>query len=125
MTAAERCLHSARRGAAARLPASHGSKRTRVPTLSRLLAVVVLALLCLATPAFAQRGEPDPEGEAVQGSLRHEGEPVEGAVIVVETEDGEPVGEMESGPDGSFQMEMPWPGRYRATLDEETLPTKA
>lgn len=91
-------------------------------TLSRLLAVVALALLSLATPAFAQRGAPDAEGESVKGFLKHEGEPVEGGVITVETPDGEAVGEMESGPDGSFQMPVPGPGRYRATLDEESLP---
>ncbi|HWH32606.1 MAG TPA: hypothetical protein VNU01_08035, partial [Egibacteraceae bacterium] len=92
-----------------------------MPTLPRLLAVFALALLCLAAPAYAQ-GQEAPGGEAVKGTLTHEDEPVEGAVIVVETEDGEPVGEVESDDDGSFQLEMPGPGRYRATLDEASLP---
>lgn len=93
-----------------------------MPTSSRLLAVVALALLSLAGPAFAQRGADDPQGEAIKGFLRHEGEPVEGGVVTVETVDGESVGVTESGPDGSFQLDLPGPGHYRATLDQESLP---
>lgn len=128
MTGARFSLHSARSGhgtgrfAPAQLPAHNPGEGLRVPTLSRLLAVVALTLLSLATPALAQRGEPASTGESVKGFLEHEDEPVEGGVIVVETQDGEAVGEAESGPDGSFQLDLPGPGEYRATLDEESLP---
>ena len=83
------------------------------------IAVIALLLSILgAATAFAQDG-----GEGIQGSITtQEDEPVREVVIAVETQDGEPVGEAVTEADGSFQLELPGPGAYQATLQEECLP---
>lgn len=105
----------------------------------RALVLVAMALAALATlvgPAAATAG-PSPAaaspdgallvaqdgGEAVRGTLRDgEGEPVAGVTITVTTADGEPVGEATSDDEGAWELAMPGPGSYVATLDQATLP---
>ena len=82
-----------------------------------LVAVAVLSLFLFGT-AHAQDGD----GEAFSGTLRFGGEPVEGVRISVVDAAGEAVGEAVSGSDGKWQIELPGPGTYRATIDTDTLP---
>ncbi|MXW26368.1 MAG: branched-chain amino acid ABC transporter permease, partial [Dehalococcoidia bacterium] len=82
-----------------------------------LVAVAVLSLFLSGT-AHAQDGE----GEAFSGTLRFEGEPVEGVRISVVDSAGEVVGEAVSGADGKWRVELPGPGTYQATIDTNTLP---
>ncbi|MBW3548798.1 MAG: branched-chain amino acid ABC transporter permease [Actinobacteria bacterium] len=71
-------------------------------------------------PAAAQ--ESGGGEESVRGTITDgDGEPVEGVDIIVETLDGEEVGVATTGPDGSYELELPGPGEYRATIDQETL----
>lgn len=79
------------------------------------LALALMGVLLGASPAWA-------EGEAVRGTLRHDGEPVANVTIRVFTEDGQPVGEAVSAEDGTWTVEVPGPGTYRVDLDESTLP---
>lgn len=73
-----------------------------------------------ARPADAQSTEQ--VGEGVRGSIIDEDdEPVEGAQITVSDAAGETVGTATTGPDGVFQLEVPGPGDYSATIDDETL----
>ena len=83
-----------------------------------LVAVAVLSLFLFGS-AHAQDGE---GGEAFLGTLRFNGEPVEGVRISVVDAAGEAVGEAVSGSDGRWQIALPGPGTYRATIDAETLP---
>jgi len=99
----------------------------------RALVAWLFVLLCVALPAGAQE-QPDPPvspvasepavggGERVKGTLRHDDEPVQGARIVVTTADGEEVGEAETAGDGTWEVALPGPGEYQATLDVDSLP---
>jgi branched-chain amino acid transport system permease protein len=120
--------------------------------LRRLIVASAAFLLCmlLATPALAQspapsdaapeegaeaegeegEGEEEGGGESVRGTLDRPGEegeddvPIEGAQIVVRR-DGEEVGTITTGPDGSFEFPLPGPGEYEAELLVDTLPEDA
>ncbi|HSK97000.1 MAG TPA: hypothetical protein VK891_10320 [Euzebyales bacterium] len=78
----------------------------------------------------ADEGEGGEASELVRGRLERpgaEGEddiPVEGAQIVVRR-DGEEVGTITTGADGSFEFGLPGPGDYEAELLVETLPEDA
>jgi neutral amino acid transport system permease protein len=48
--------------------------------------------------------------------------PVEGVEILVETAEGEEVGTATTDEEGRYELELPGPGAYRATLDVESLP---
>ena len=80
--------------------------------------------MLFAVPASGQ--EDDGPSEAVRGVLTQDldGErvPVEGVDIVVETAEGEEVDTVTTDEEGRYEVELPGPGEYRATLDQETLP---
>jgi branched-chain amino acid transport system permease protein len=76
------------------------------------------ALAGLAAPASAQA----PQGERVRGTLKSGEDPVAGVDIVVATADGQEVGTATTADDGTFELELPGPGEYTATLDVDTLP---
>lgn len=81
--------------------------------------VTILAgVLLFAGPAWAEEAA----GEAVQGTLRFEDQPVAGVSISVYTEDGDLIETVESGADGTWRVDLPGPGIYRVDLDESTLP---
>jgi neutral amino acid transport system permease protein len=88
----------------------------------RLLALAALVGVCVsfAQPAGAQSDEPT--GEGVRGQIVDEDDvPVEGVEITVSAGDGETVGTVTTGADGTFQLDVPGPGDYSATIDDETL----
>ena len=84
-------------------------------------------LLVLAAPALAQEDEP---AESVRGTLidrqgtrdRQDDEPVGDAEVVVEDAAGEEVDRATSDDDGRWEVPLPGPGRYAATLDTDSLP---
>jgi Branched-chain amino acid ABC-type transport system, permease components len=87
--------------------------------LRRALIAFVIALagvLIGASPAWAE------EGEALRGTLTHEGSPVAGVSISVYTEDGDLIETVTTGADGTWRVVVPGPGVYRVDLDESTLP---
>jgi neutral amino acid transport system permease protein len=94
-----------------------------VTGLVRLMRFVVGTLLVVAVlaPGTALAQE-DETGEAIRGTLRAEGEPVEGVTIVAFDADGTEVGRAESDSDGDWRIPLPGPGQYAATLDEDSLP---
>jgi neutral amino acid transport system permease protein len=83
--------------------------------------IVLGALLALSGAALAQE-EDEETGPAVRGTLRFEGEPVEGAVISVFDGDGNELGQAESDAEGGWRLGLPGPGEYSATLQEDSLP---
>jgi neutral amino acid transport system permease protein len=91
-----------------------------VPALRRavvLVTTLLTSLLVLAGPALAQGGE------SVRGTLRDgEGEPVPGVAIAVADEAGDIVGETTTDDDGAWEVELPAPGDYIVTLDQDTMP---
>ena len=92
------------------------------------LAGVGIALLvdtgASASPAPSQTSRPSAQegGEFVRGTLENDNEPVEGVEITIETADGEEVGVVVSEPDGGYELQLPGPGEYTATIDLDSLP---
>ncbi|HEV2811084.1 MAG TPA: branched-chain amino acid ABC transporter permease [Acidimicrobiales bacterium] len=77
-------------------------------------------VLLLASPLAAQ--DEGGTGQGVRGTITDEdGEPVEGAEITVSRVDGGTVGTARTGPDGTFELAVPEPGDYTATIDEDSL----
>ncbi len=89
--------------------------RRAVVTLTAFLASLFFALGFGATSANA-------EGEALQGTLVNNGQPVAGVSITVSSQDGRQVGQVRSGPDGKWSVPVPAAGTYRVELDVTTLP---
>jgi neutral amino acid transport system permease protein len=92
---------------------------------------LVALLVGWPTPAGAG-GDDDPGPpttaapiQGLTGTLVDAGQPVEGVEIVVETPDGEEVGRAESDDNGVWTVPVEQPGRYRVTLDVDTLPDDA
>jgi branched-chain amino acid transport system permease protein len=83
--------------------------------LTALVGSVVFSLSLGAGPAWA-------EGEAVQGTLRDDDQPVAGVSISVSTAEGAPVGTVQSAADGTWVIPVPAAGDYEVELDESTLP---
>jgi branched-chain amino acid transport system permease protein len=97
---------------------------------SVLLVIAAAGVLWVAAPdAHAQEGDDEPS-ESVQGILidrkgtreRDDDEPIDGAEITVATPDGEPVETATTDDEGRFEVGLPGPGTYTATLDTDTLP---
>ena len=113
--------------------------RNKVVALGALLIACVLGT---ATAAQAQEptttttvpattttapGQPSPTGEAVRGLLFYEDETgerqlVEGVEVTIEDAAGAEIGMGTSGLDGTFEVLLPGPGSYTATIDIDTLP---
>jgi neutral amino acid transport system permease protein len=96
-----------------------------------MIGFALVALLAgWPTPAGAGGDDPGPPTTAapiqgLTGTLVDAGRPVEGVEIVVETPDGEEVGRTESDDNGAWAVPVEQPGRYRVTLDVDTLPDDA
>lgn len=82
-----------------------------------LVAVLAGWLLLGVVPAVAQEAT-----ESVQGTMQNDDGPVEGVEILVETAEGEQIGTAVTGEDGTFSLDLPGPGDYRATVLEDSLP---
>lgn len=111
-----------------------------------LLAMSTMLLLGLsAAPGLAQTPAPSAvptasptdiateiaePAESVSGILRRPGEegeddvPVQGAQILIRS-DGQEVGTVQTGPDGTFEFGLPGPGAYEAELVLDSLPEGA
>lgn len=88
----------------------------------RILAVLATALALSMVPGVPAAAQDTGGGESVRGTITDsDGEPVEGVDIIVETAGGDEVGVATTGPDGTYELELPGPGEYRATIDQETL----
>jgi branched-chain amino acid transport system permease protein len=83
--------------------------------LAVALGSVIVAVGLGASGAWAQ-------GEGVQATLTHDGEPVEGVTIAVFTEDGTLVGSAETDADGYWMVPVPRSATYRVEMDASTLP---
>jgi neutral amino acid transport system permease protein len=100
-----------------------------------VLALLALALLWPSAGGALGGDEPDSPTttapttttapaalQGFEGTLTDDGEPVEGVTITVDTVEGEQVGTGESDADGKWQVPVAVPGRYRVTIDTDTLP---
>ncbi len=81
------------------------------------LSALLAALMVLLLPSAALAA-----GEAVQGTLQNAGKPLEGVTITVTKAGGGDVGKDETDEKGAFLIELPEPGDYTVTLDEDSLP---
>ncbi|HEX6237074.1 MAG TPA: branched-chain amino acid ABC transporter permease [Acidimicrobiales bacterium] len=99
----------------------------------RLLACAAgtLAALVVLAPGASAQEEPDEgdegPGQSIRGTLTFDDEsgeavPVEGASISVAVEGGDEVGTAETDDEGAWEVEVPEPGRYSATIDADSLP---
>ncbi|MEV0389972.1 branched-chain amino acid ABC transporter permease [Nonomuraea sp. NPDC050643] len=75
-------------------------------------------IFLLAGPAYA--GPADCQG--LKGTLKLQGQPVNGAKIAVTTEGGQPVKEVTSNAQGAWDVQVEDPGKYKVTLDVSSLP---
>lgn len=95
------------------------------------LVALVAALVAIGGPAAAQTIElPGAEpGEsstaAVRGTVRFEGESLEGVSITVVDADGDEVDTVETDEDGRWEIELEGGGDFEAVLDVDTLPEGA
>jgi neutral amino acid transport system permease protein len=102
-------------------------RRRRLVLIAGLVAFVALLA---AWPGPAGAGGDDQPGtppttvpiQGLTGTLLDAGEPVEGVEIIVETLDGQEAGRAESDDSGRWTVPIEQPGRYRVTLDVDTLP---
>lgn len=83
------------------------------------LGIVLGSLFLLLGPGVTSASA---EGEAVQGVLRYQGEPVAGVNINVSTPDDVSIGTAVSDEDGRWRLDVPGPGEYKVTIDEGSLP---
>jgi neutral amino acid transport system permease protein len=79
------------------------------------------------TATTAPAGQPSPGGEAVRGTLFYEDEDgervaVDGVEITVEDNAGNEVATVVTDDEGAFEVPLPGPGNYSATIDEDALP---
>ena len=89
--------------------------------------MLAAVLLLLVTPAGAQEQEPT---ESARGTLidrqgtrdRQDDEPVADAQVTVTEQGGDDVDTVSSNDEGRWEVPLPGPGRYTASLDTETLP---
>jgi hypothetical protein len=91
--------------------------------LGRLAKLILGLLLVVGAGAggTAVAKEAD-DGEAIRGTLRADGDPVQGVTIVAFDAGGDEIGRAESDSDGEWRIPLPGPGQYAATLDEGSLP---
>ncbi len=89
--------------------------RRAAVVLGALLGSLFMLLGYGATNAWA-------EGEALQGTLRFEGKPVQGVQIQVTTPDDQPVGTGTTNAAGVWRVAVPAPGEYKVSLAEDSLP---
>jgi neutral amino acid transport system permease protein len=97
-----------------------------------LLALCALSIVgAMSLPALAQPSTAPAEGhsllaqggEGVRGTVRDgEGEPVPGVEITVADADGNVIETAVTDDEGEWAVEVPEPGDYLATLDQETFP---
>ncbi|SNS62807.1 branched-chain amino acid transport system permease protein [Geodermatophilus saharensis] len=87
--------------------------------LLRLLLVLVATTgLAVLVPGVASA-----EGEQVLGTLQtSRSGPIEGVEVTVTTAAGEEVDSVESDEDGRWSVDLPGPGDYVVTIDEDGLP---
>jgi neutral amino acid transport system permease protein len=117
--------------------------RVVVVMRTALAGLVLLGgAMLAAAPAGAQEQEPgeptttepatteqeDPTatteiaGQAIGGTLRAAGEPVEGATVTVTDAAGEEIELVETDEEGKWEVSLPVPGPYKIALDDSTLP---
>ena len=106
----------------------------------RKLILIVLAVLVGGSvlfsggPAGAQTDTTEAGSEAttttteggdvgVSGVIENDDEPVEGVTITVKDASGAVVGEATTNADGEYDIPLPGPGDYSATLDVDSLPS--
>lgn len=102
-----------------------------------LAAVAVAAVVTVMLTATAAIAAPTPApspttgdlvlaqdgGEQVRGTLNDgDGDPIAGAQITATTPDGELIGEATTADDGTWAVDLPGPGDYVVSLDQDTLP---
>jgi neutral amino acid transport system permease protein len=97
-------------------PGRRGTGR-RPLVLALLVAAFAMALATLVPGTAAAAGE------QLVGTLQtSRSGPIEGVEVTVETADGQPVDSVETDEDGRFAIDLPGPGDYTISLDEEALP---
>ena len=105
-------------------PAGRAAVSGRGPARSRrLLTRLFLVLLFGLGLATVAPGAAQAQGEKLVGTLQtSRSGPIEGVEVAVETADGQEVDTVETDEDGRWSVDLPGPGDYVVTIDEEGLP---
>jgi len=91
-----------------------------IASLGLVVTMTALAFLYLPATAYAQEGED--EGEAFFGTIKFEGQPLEGIRILVTTTGDAEIGTGVSDAEGKWRVALPGPGTFRGTIDLDSLP---
>lgn len=92
-------------------------------TARRVLLRLLLVLVATTGLAVLVPGVASAEGEQVLGTLQtSRSGPIEGVEVTVTTAAGEEVDSVESDEDGRWSVDLPGPGDYVVTIDEDGLP---
>ena len=104
----------------------------RASATSLLVMTLAAVLAAGAIPASADDADDDIEDEAdeadeadegVRGTITDgDGEPLSGVVVTITTAEGELVEEAVTDDTGAWQVDVPGPGEYVASLDQASLP---
>jgi branched-chain amino acid transport system permease protein len=86
-----------------------------VIAFTAFLGGLIFLLASSSTMAWA-------EGEGLKGTLRHQGQPVNGVKISVVDEGNTSVGDDTSDAKGEWNIPVPKAGTYKVTLDQTSLP---
>ncbi|MGY1712487.1 carboxypeptidase regulatory-like domain-containing protein [Geodermatophilus sp. SYSU D00758] len=99
-----------------------GTGRGRRGLLRLLLLAVLAGSFALLVPGPAA-AEPGTAAESVSGTFRTSlSGPIEGVEVTVTTPDGQEVGTTESDENGRWSVDLPGPGQYTVSIDEDALP---
>ncbi len=119
------CLHSVGPHPVPTTPGPATQERTLRQRTAAHVILLLLATTFFAGTAGTASAQED-RSEGIRGTLTNEVDdedvPVAGVEIAVVDADGAAIGDVTSGEDGSFSLDLPGPGEYTATLDVETLP---
>ncbi len=123
MTHAGNRVHRRGRGSGTGRPPSAPGSSARPARQQLWLRLVLVLLFAGGVAALVPGSASATTSEAVIGTLATRGTgPIEGVEITVATADGDEVGSATTDDTGRWEVEVPEPGQYTVTLNEEDLP---
>jgi branched-subunit amino acid ABC-type transport system permease component len=116
-------VHRRGRGSGTGRPPSAPGSSARPARQQLWLRLVLVLLFAGGVAALVPGSASATTSEAVIGTLATRGTgPIEGVEITVATADGDEVGSATTDDTGRWEVEVPEPGQYTVTLNEEDLP---
>jgi neutral amino acid transport system permease protein len=97
--------------------------RSRPPRARRIALRLVLVFVFVSGLAALAPGVASAEGEQVLGTVQtSRSGPIEDVTVTVTTPDGDEIDSVTTDADGKWAVDLPGPGEYVVTIDEDKLP---